>query len=134
MRVVGKGCLTKLATDTRLLVPTEWQLVVQGVVCVDPDGTGLEGIRHVDGGIEVGRVDGSGETVGGAVTDSDGIRLVFELGDGADGAEYFFLHDLHVFADIGEDGGLDEVALLSMALATDFDLGAFLLSLLDVSG
>lgn len=78
-------------------------------------------------------MDGSGKTVGGAVTDSDGISLVFELGDGADGAEDFFSHDLHVFADVGEDGRLDEVALLSVALATDFDLGAFLLALLDVS-
>lgn len=77
-------------------------------------------------------MDGSGKTVGGAVTDSDGISLVFEFGDGADGAEDFFSHDLHVFADVGEDGRLDEVALLSVALATDFDLGAFLLAFLDV--
>ena len=108
--------------------------MVESIVCVDPDCTGPERIRHIDGGVEVGGVDGGGETVGGTVADSDGISLVFELGDGADGAEDFFLHDLHVFADVGENGGLDEVALLSVALATNFDLGTFLLSLLDVSG
>lgn len=134
MRVIGEGCLAKLTTDTGLLVATEWQLMVESVVCVDPDGPGLERIRNIDGRVEVCGVDSGSETVGGAVADPDGISLVFELGNGADGAEDFFLHDLHVFADVGENGGLDEVALLSVALAANFNLGAFLLSLIDVSG
>lgn len=108
--------------------------MVESVVCVDPDGPGLERIRNIDGRVEVCGVDSGSETVGGAVADPDGISLVFELGNGADGAEDFFLHDLHVFADVGENGGLDEVALLSVALAANFNLGAFLLSLIDVSG
>lgn len=107
--------------------------MVKGVVCVDPDGTGLEGVRNVDGGIEISGVDCGGKTVCSTVADPDGISLVLELGNGADGAEDFFLHDLHVFADVGEDRWLDEVTLFSVALAPNFDLGAFLLSLLDVS-
>lgn len=43
------------------------------------------------------------------------------------------MHDLHVFADVGEDGGLDEIALFAVALAAGFDLGAFLFAGVDVS-
>ncbi len=78
-------------------------------------------------------MDGSGETVGGLVAELDGLLLGGELGDGADGAEDLLLHDLHVGADVGEDGGLDEVALVAVALAAGLDLGALLLAGLDVA-
>ena len=42
------------------------------------------------------------------------------------------MHDLHAFVYVGEDGRLDEVANVSMALATDFDLGPLCLSVLNV--
>ena len=133
LRVIRQSRLSQLPTDTALLVPTKRQLVVQGVVSVDPDGTGAQGVGDADGGVEVGGVDGGGETVGGAVADPDGVFLVLELGDGADGAKDLFLHDLHVFADVGEDGRFDEVAFLAVAVAADFDLGAGFLAFFDVS-
>jgi len=43
------------------------------------------------------------------------------------------LHDLHVLADVGEDGGLDEVTLFAVAFAADFDLGAGFLAFINVS-
>lgn len=55
--VVVEGSLAELAADTGLLVSTEGQLVVQHVVAVDPDGTGAEAVRNLDGGVEVGGVD-----------------------------------------------------------------------------
>ena len=133
MRVVVQSRLTQLAANTALLVSTKRQLVVQGIVGVDPNGTGLELVGDVDGGVEVGGVDGGGETIGGAVADLDGLLFRREFGDRADGAEDLFLHDLHVFADAGEDGRLDEVALGSLALTTNLDLGAGLLAFTDVS-
>ena len=42
--VVLKSVLAELTAETRLLVATEWKLVVESIVGVDPDGTGLEGI------------------------------------------------------------------------------------------
>ena len=108
--------------------------MVERVVCVDPHCTGPEGIRDVDGGVEVGSVDSGGQTIGGVVGHADGISLVFEFGNGADGTEDLFLLNLHVFADVGEDGRFDEVAFLSNALAADFDLGSLLLSSIYVSG
>jgi hypothetical protein len=106
--------------------------VVQGVVGVDPDGTGLEGVGDLDGGVEVLGVDGGGEAVRGRVTELDGVLLGLELGDRADRAEDLLLHDLHVFGDVGEDGGLDEVALVALALTAGLDGGAGVLACLDV--
>ena len=77
-------------------------------------------------------MDSSGETVGGLVAELDGLLLGGELGDGADGAENLLLHNLHVRLDVAEDGGLDEVALVTVALTTNLDGGTFVLAGLDV--
>lgn len=78
-------------------------------------------------------MDSGGETVGGGVAETDGIFFGLEFGDRAHGAEDLFLHDLHVLADVGEDGGLDEVTLCAVAFAADFDLGAGFLAFINVS-
>ncbi len=77
-------------------------------------------------------MDGSGKTVCGLVARLDDLFLSLELADGADGSEDLLLHDLHVLADTGEDGGLDEVTLLAVSLTTGLDLGTCLLAGLDV--
>ncbi len=110
-----------------------WTAGNKKTYAVDPDGTGLEGVADADAGVEVLGVDGGGETVGGLVTELDGLLLSGELGDGADGAENLLLHNLHVGADVGEDGGLDEVALVAVALTTSLDLGTLVLAGLDVA-
>ena len=89
-------------------------------------------VSDTDGSVEVVGVEGGGETVGGVVGEVDDLVLGLELGDGADGAEDLLLHDLHVVRDAAEDGGLDEVALGAVAATARLELGAVLLSLLDV--
>jgi len=71
-------------------------------------------------------------TVVGVVTNADGVSLILELGDSNDRTEDFLLGDLHVRGDIGEDGGLDEVALGTVAVTTKSDGGTLLLSVVDV--
>ena len=78
-------------------------------------------------------MDSGGETVGGGVAETDGVFFGLEFGDGADGAEDLFLHDLHVFADVGEDGGLDEVTFLAVTFAANFDFGALFLAGVNVA-
>ena len=107
--------------------------MVQGVVGVDPHGTCTEGIRNLNSRVEVAGVHGSCETVSGGVAEANGILLGGEFGDGADGAEDFLLHDLHIFRDFAENGGLDEVTLLALALAADFDLGTGFFAGVDVA-
>ena len=107
---------------------------MQHVVLVDPDGSGPQGVADPDGGVEAARVDGGGETVGGCVAHADGVFFRLEFGNGADGAEDFFLHYLHVLGDVGEDGRFDKVALFAVALAADFNLGALFLAGINVSG
>jgi hypothetical protein len=133
LEVVVQRCLSKLATDTRFLITTEGQSPVESVISVYPDGTGAECVGHLDGCVEVGGVNGCGETVRGAVANPDDIGLGLELGDCADGAEDLFLLNLHVLGDVGEDGRLDEVALVTLTLATSLDRSAALLTVLNVA-
>lgn len=106
---------------------------MKSVVCVDPNGTSLEGVGNLNGGVEVGCVDSSSKTVCGVVTETDGVLLVLELGDRADGAEDLLLHDGHVILDVGEDRGFNEVSLVTLTLTTSDDGGTFVLAGLDVS-
>lgn len=78
-------------------------------------------------------MDGSSQTVGGVVGQVNDLLLILELGDGADGAEDLLLHDLHVGADIREDGGLDEVTLVAETLTTGQDGSTLVLTGLDVA-
>lgn len=107
--------------------------MMQHVILIDPDGARPQRVTDPDGGIEVRGMHRGGETVGGDVAQADGVGLVLELGNRADRAEDFFLHDLHVFGDVAEDGGLDEVAFFAVALAAGFDFGAFFFAGVDVA-
>ncbi len=97
LAVIRQRGLAQLSPDAALLVAAKRQRVMQHVVLVHPDGAGPQGVTDPDGGVEAGRVDGGGETVGRGVAEADGVVFVFELGDGADGAEDLLLHYLHVF-------------------------------------
>lgn len=107
--------------------------MVQGVVAVHPDGSGIQPVAHTDGSVEVLCVDGSGKAVVGVVGGLDDVLLGLEPGNGAHGAEDLLLHDLHLGGDSGENGGLDEVALVAVALAARLDSGALLLARLDIA-
>lgn len=106
---------------------------MKSVVGVDPDGTRLERVRNLESSVEVGGVHGSRETVGAGVANLDNIGLGLEFGDSADGAEDLFLLDLHVLGNVGEDGRLNEVALVTLTLATSLDCGTRLLTLLNIA-
>jgi hypothetical protein len=67
--VVCERILAEFSADTALLEATEWQLVVQHVVLVDPDGAGLERTADTKGSVDVLSVDGGCETVCGSVTE-----------------------------------------------------------------
>lgn len=115
------------------MVLTEWELEAQLVVAVHPHSTSVQGVADTDGGVEASGVDSSGETVVGVVAQVDDLLLILELGDGADGTEDLLLHDLHVGADVAEDGRLDEVALVTVSLTTGLECGTLLLAGLDVA-
>lgn len=67
-----------------------------------------------------------------AVTDLDCLLSVLELLDGDDGTEDLLLGDLHVGSDIGEQSGLDVVALVAVALTTERNGSTAILAVLDV--
>ena len=107
---------------------------MQHIILIDPNSPRLQRITDSNRASQITRVHCGCETVGCGVADADGIVFGFEFGDGADGAEDFFLHYLHVFAYVGEDGGLDEVAFVAVAFAADFYFGAFFFAGVDVAG
>ena len=86
---------------------------------------------------DVTRPHAGGEAVGRVVALQHGVVLVLERNDGDDRAEDLLTGDLHVVPHAGEDGGLDEVALLEtlgrVALPADQRLRAFLLAGLEVA-
>lgn len=131
---VGVECLlTQLAANTRLLVAAKGNLGVEEVVVVDPDGTSVELVADADGSVEILGVDGRGQAVGRVVAHAEDILLVLELGNGSDGSEDLLAHNLHVVADVTEDGGLDEVTLGAFSLSTNLELGTLGLASVDVA-
>ena len=63
----------------------------------------------------------------------DGVLLGGKFGNRTNRSEDLFLHDLHILADVAEDGRLDEVALFAMALAADFNFGSCIFSCADIA-
>lgn len=106
---------------------------MQIIVSVNPDCAGLETSGDLSNGIDVGRVNASRQSIQSLVGHFDGIVFGLETGDTANGTEYLFLHDLHVFVHIGEDRRLDEVTNITKTLATHFDFGTVLLASIDVA-
>ena len=106
---------------------------MESIVAVDPYCTGFQSVGNLNRGLEVGCVHGSGEAVRGVVANLDSVGLILELGDCADGAEDLLLLDLHVFCDIGENGRLDEEALVTLAFTAGLYCSTSALAVLDIA-
>lgn len=105
---------------------------MQHVIVVDPDSTRLQRICDTNTRVQILGVHCRRQTVRRRVTNANSLLFGLELLNGADGAEDFFLHDLHVLIDVGEDGGLNEVAFRTVAAASNLQLGTLLLAMVDV--
>lgn len=133
LRVIRQRGLTQLTPDAALLVPAKWQLVMQCVVRVDPDGPCTQRIRDPDGSVEILGMQGRSKAISGGIAQADRVGFVLEFRNRTHGTEDFLLHYLHVFVHVGEDGGLNEVAFFAVAISADFELGTFLLAGLDMA-
>ena len=130
--IVLESVLSQLPSDTRLLVATERNLRVKLVGAVDPGGTGAQLLARPEGTVDVLGEDGGGKTVDGVVGLANDVLIVIKLDDNTNGAEDLLLDDLNVVLDIGEDGGLDVVALVAETLTTKVYGGTLLFARLDV--
>src|ERR1700733_8288356 len=99
---------TAFTPNPRTLIATEGRKVTYRAIGVDPDGPGLEALRHRKGGPDVLGPDASRKAVLGVVGDFDRLFLVVESDYPEDRAEDFLLRDAHLGLDPGEDGRLDE--------------------------
>jgi hypothetical protein len=98
-----------------------------------PDCTSLESTRDTESGVEIGGVNSRRESVGGAVPHPDCILFSLEFGNRANRTKSLLLQDLHIFADVGENSRLDEIALLAQPLSARLDLRAFIHASFDIS-
>ena len=92
----------------------------------------IEPMRRINSVGQVLREHSGSQPINRVVRLLDHIVFLFELDDDIDGIEDLFLDDLHGWVNVGEDGGLDEVAFCSLTLAADLNCGACLLSGLDL--
>ncbi len=103
------------------------------VVAVDPDSTGVQLLGNPGGlGDILGEHSGS-QTVLGVIGLGDDVFLILELDENDDWAEDLLLNDLHAWLDVGEDGWLDEVTLITVPVTTHLTGGTLGLTLLDVA-
>ena len=106
--------------------------LTQNRTITHPSCTSTELASGVQRAVDVLREHGGRQPIHGIIRLSDHVVVVLELDDDADWAKDLLLHDLHVFASLGEDRGLDKVALVAPSLAAEVHLGALLLTRVDV--
>jgi hypothetical protein len=131
--VLVQGVFTQLAPDARLLVPTERHVRVQRVRAVDPHRTCMQQVRKLDCARDIPRKHRRCQTVQAVVCLAQHVFLVLKLDDHANWPEDLLLDDAHVWPRVGKDGWLDPVALRAMSLASKVNLGALLLSRIDIT-
>lgn len=145
-----QSILSQFTTNTRRLVSTEGNTKVRVSRGVDPYHTSLKFASDLVCSGDLFCEESSGEAVRGVVGLGDGFLIGGELSDGNDGAEDFFLHDLHVLRGlfvlvrllcnwgltlgtyVGEDGGMEEVSLVAVLATSVEKLSTGLAALLDV--
>src|SRR5262249_52717273 len=103
--------LAPLATVSGLLVTAEGAAEV-GLRAVHVNVAAADPLGDLPGALDVRRRDVARQTIERVVGDLDRLVLVLVVDDGEHRAEDLLAGDGHVVADVGEDRGPDEVALL----------------------
>ena len=104
----------------------------QKVVAIDPDRSSLKSIANLNGSIEILSVHRRRQSVKRIVRLLEDIGDILEFGDGDDRSEDFFLHNLHLRGDVGEDCGFDEITFLAVTFTAESDFRTLVLARLDV--
>src|SRR4051812_40943734 len=99
---------------------------------VDEDHPGLDPVGHGPRAVEVAAEHSRAEAVVGAVGQCDGLVLVRHLVDDGGGAEQLLVVGPHLGRDAGEQGGLDEGALVVRTPAAGQHRGALVDGVLDL--
>src|ERR1700723_1148040 len=120
--------VTHFAAPSGLLIAAEGHRRIKHVVAIDPDGPRPKQRSSTVRLADVASPDAGGQTILGGVGLGDEVVHILEWDGGDHGPEDFFPHDLHLFVGVDQDRGLDEVALLSLAAASDRGLGTFRVS------
>src|ERR1700734_3842746 len=125
------------AADAGLFISAEGSVGRIGVVAIDPDAASLDAAAEMVAAVGIAAPKTSTEAVECVVGDFERIGLVFERGDGDNGAEYLFLEDAHAIVAL-EDCGLHVIAAIEFTAemgtaATGEKFGAFLVADVDVA-
>jgi hypothetical protein len=85
------------------------------VICVAPNGSGLDGVRHLNDLADVAGKHGSTQSVHGMVRFENRVIQSGKLGNADDRSKNFFIVDLVTRLHIRKDRGIDEEAAVSFA-------------------
>ena len=116
------------------LMPPNGAAGVRDHALVEADHPGLEPLDHAQRALEVARVDVGDEAVLGVVGRGDRLVLVGEALDRRHRPEDLLVEQLGVVGDVGEHGGVVEVAGAVAGVAADDRLGAAADGVLDELG
>src|SRR5215813_1178021 len=135
--VILKRVAGEVSSPAGLLVPSEGSDVVKLVEAVDPNHARLNLPGQRMGFGHISRPNRGRKSIGGAVGNFDQARFVVGSNAREDRAEDFFLGDFHLWLDVREHRGPDEVALrfapLFVLLTPGEQLRPLLLAAADVS-
>lgn len=99
---------------------------------INPDASRLKSIANFNGSIQILSMHTSSQSIECIMSLFKDIFNILEFGDGDYGSKDLFLHDLHLFIDVGEDGGLNEVTLFTMSFTANLNFGTLFLAGFDV--
>src|SRR5262245_2936289 len=116
-----------LAAEARFLVATERRSRIEAVVCVRPDDSGLEPLRHPENPRALLRPHAGGEAVRGVVRLLDCLLRRAEGEHREHRPKDLLLRDPVALGDVREDGRHEPVALLRQTAGRLVDLRALLL-------
>ena len=124
---------SEFSAKSALFEASERSLSIKGIIAVDVDCSGSEGVGNLEDVVHVPGDDSSSESIVAVVGSLDDLVHILELHEAHDRAKDLLLGNGHVVGHISEDGGLDEVSFLSVALSSQEQLGSLLLSSLHIS-
>ena len=106
-----------LPAEATFLEAAEGRHLVGDEAFVDANDPAFERLAHAPDTADIARVEVGCQTERRIVGHAHHVFLLFEAEQRCDGAEGFLARNQHVGRDIGENGGLEEIAAQRMPLA-----------------
>ena len=130
---LAQAIFALLAANPGLLVPAKWHVRVIRIRAIDPYRARMQLVRNLDGARDILRKYRGSQTIQRVVRLAQYVVFVLKPDDDANRPENLLLDNAHVWPRLSKDGRLDPEALRAMSLAPEVNLGALLLTRVDIT-